>query len=164
MYLKASGNLEEFTKPTHKTYSEIFEKWYQAYQDTVEPTTASRTLDLFRLHILPVMGELPINKTSPLDCQKFITDKAKTFKNIKQIKSYTEKVFDFTIKMKLLKHNPMAEIIMPKRKKTRIENYWTVQELQEFLTIVLQKEPYKHYALFRLLAYSGLKERRAMRS
>ncbi|QAX75080.1 integrase [Streptococcus pyogenes] len=46
----------------------------------------------------------------------------------------------------------MAEIIMPKRKKTRIENYWTVQELQEFLAIVLQKEPYKHYALFRLLA------------
>lgn len=98
------------------------------------------------------MGELPINKTSPLDCQNFITDKAKTFKNIKQIKSYTEKVFDFAIKMKLLKHNPMAEIIMPKRKKTRIENYWTVQELQEFLAIVLQKEPYKHYALFRLLA------------
>ncbi|HES9436223.1 TPA: integrase [Streptococcus pyogenes] len=60
--------MEEFTKPTHKTYSEIFEKWYQAYQDTVEPTTASRTLDLFRLHILPVMGELSINKTSPLDC------------------------------------------------------------------------------------------------
>lgn len=110
------------------------------------------------------MGELPINKTSPLDCQNFITDKAKTFKNIKQIKSYTEKVFDFAIKMKLLKHNPMAKIIMPKRKKIRIENYWTVQELQEFLAIVLQKEPYKHYALFRLLAYSGLKERRAMRS
>ncbi|HGA3442541.1 TPA: tyrosine-type recombinase/integrase [Streptococcus agalactiae] len=158
IYLKASGKLEEFIKPTHKTYNEIFEKWYQAYQDMVEPTTASRTLDMFRLHILPVMGDLPISKISPLDCQNFITDKAKTFKNIKQIKSYTGKVFDFAIKMKLLKHNPMAEIIMPKRKKTRIENYWTVQELQEFLAIVLQEEPYKHYALFRLLAYSGLRK------
>lgn len=158
IYLKASGKLEEFIKPTHKTYNEIFEKWYQAYQDTVEPTTASRTLDMFRLHILPVMGDLPISKISPLDYQNFITDKAKTFKNIKQIKSYTGKVFDFAIKMKLLKHNPMAEIIMPKRKKTRIENYWTVQELQEFLAIVLQEEPYKHYALFRLLAYSGLRK------
>lgn len=158
IYLKASGKLEEFIKPTHKTYSEIFEKWYQAYQDTVEPTTASRTLDMFRLHILPVMGELPISKISPLDCQNFITEKAKTFKNIKQIKSYTRKVFDFAIKMKLLKHNPMADIIMPKRKKQRIENYWTVQELQEFLAIVRQEEPYKHYALFRLLAYSGLRK------
>lgn len=158
IYLKASGRLEEFIKPTHKTYNEIFEKWYQAYQDTVEPTTASRTLDMFRLHILPVMGDLPISKISPLDCQNFITEKAKTFKNIKQIKSYTGKIFDFAIKMKLLKHNPMAEIIMPKRKKTQIENYWTVQELKEFLAIVLQEEPYKHYALFRLLAYSGLRK------
>ena len=158
IYLKASGKLEEFIKPTHKTYNEIFERWYQAYQDTVEPTTASRTLDMFKLHILPVMGELPITKISPLDCQNFITDKAKTFKNIKQIKSYTRKVFDFAIKMRLLKHDPMAEIIMPKRKKQRIENYWTVQELQEFLAIVLQEEPYKHYALFRLLAYSGLRK------
>lgn len=158
IYLKASGKLEEFIKPSQKSYGEIFEEWYQAYQDTVEPTTASRTLDMFRLHILPVMGELPISKISPLECQNFITEKAKTFKNIKQIKSYTGKVFDFAIKMKLLKHNPMAEIIMPKRKKIRIENYWTVQELQEFLTIVLQEEPYKHYALFRLLAYSGLRK------
>lgn len=104
------------------------------------------------------MGELPISKISPLDCQNFITDKAKTFKNIKQIKSYTRKVFDFAIKMKLLNHNPMADIIMPKRKKQRIENYWTVKELQEFLSIVFQEEPYKHYALFRLLAYSGLRK------
>lgn len=76
---------------------------------------------MFRLHILPVMGDLPISKILSLECQNFITEKARVFKNIKQIKSYTEKVFDFAIKMKLLKHNPMAEIIMPKRKKTRIE-------------------------------------------
>lgn len=118
---------------------------------------------MFRLHILPVMGELSISKISPLDCQNFITEKAKTFKNIKQIKSYTGKVFDFAIKMKLLKHNPMAEIIMPKRKKQRIENYWTVQELQDFLAIVLQEEPYKHYTLFRLLSYRWIKERGAIR-
>ncbi|HFI0644524.1 TPA: tyrosine-type recombinase/integrase [Streptococcus suis] len=158
LYLKSAGKLEEIIKPTQETYQAVFEKWYQAYQDTVEATTASRTLDIFRLHILPILGNLPISKISPLDCQDFITKKAKSFKNIKQIKSYTGKVFDFAIKMKLLKHNPMAEIIMPKRKKTRIENYWTVQELQEFLDIVLQEEPYKHYALFRLLAYSGLRK------
>ncbi len=158
IYLKASGKLEGFIKPSQKSYNEIFKKWYQAYQDTVEPTTASRTIDMFRLHILPVMGELPISKISPLDCQNFITDKSKTFKNIKQIKSYTGKVFDFAVKMKLLKHNPMTEIIMPKRKRKQIENYWSVQDLQEFLSITLQEEPYKHYALFRLLAYSGLRK------
>ncbi|HEN0224823.1 TPA: tyrosine-type recombinase/integrase [Streptococcus agalactiae] len=158
IYLKAIGKLDEFIKPSQKLYTEIFEKWYQAYQDTVEPTTASRTLDMFRLHILPVMGDLSISKITPLDCQKFITDKAKTFKNIKQIKSYTGKVFDFAIRMKLLQHNPMSDIIMPKKKSKQVSNYWTVKELQDFLSIIQKEEPFKHYVLFRLLAYSGLRK------
>lgn len=61
-------------------------------------------------------------------------------------------------RVKLLKHNPMAGIIMPKRKTKPSENFWSVQELQEFLTILLKEEPYKHYVLFRLLAYSGLRK------
>ncbi|HFR3654219.1 TPA: tyrosine-type recombinase/integrase [Streptococcus suis] len=158
LYLKSAGKLEEIIKPTQETYQAVFEKWYQAYQDTVEATTASRTLDIFRLHILPVIGNLPISKISPLDCQSFITKKAKSFKNIKQIKSYTSKVFDFAIRMKLLTHNPMTDVLMPRRENKRIENYWSVQELQQFLNIVLEEEPYKHYALFRLLAYSGLRK------
>lgn len=158
IYLKATGKLDEFIKPSQKLYTEIFEKWYQAYQDTVEPTTASRTLDMFRLHILPVIGDLSISKITPLDCQKFITNKAKTFKNIKQIKSYTGKVFDFAIKMKLLQQNPMSDIIMPKKKSKQVSNYWTVKELQDFLSIIQKEEPFKHYVLFRLLAYSGLRK------
>lgn len=61
-------------------------------------------------------------------------------------------------KVKLLKHNPMAGIIMPKRKSKASENFWSVQELQDFLAILLQEEPYKHYVLFRLLAYSGIRK------
>ena len=51
----------------------------------------------------------------------------------------------------------MSKVIMPKLKKTVSENYWTVNELHHFFTIILENEPYKHYALFRLLAYSGLR-------
>ena len=145
-------------RASKELYREIFEKWFKSYQGTVEATTASRTLDIFRLHILPTFGDKQIKKISPLDCQGFITEKAETFRNIKQIKSYTSKVFDFAIKMRLLKHNPMAEIILPRRKHAPAENFWSVQELQKFLSIVLKEEPYKHYVLFRLLAYSGLRK------
>ncbi|HHF7060963.1 TPA: tyrosine-type recombinase/integrase [Streptococcus mutans] len=145
-------------RASKELYREIFEKWFKSYQGTVEATTASRTLDIFRLHILPAFGDNQIKKISPLDCQDFITEKAETFRNIKQIKSYTSKVFDFAIKMRLLKHNPMAEIILPRRRHASAENFWSVQELQEFLSIVLKEEPYKHYVLFRLLAYSGLRK------
>ena len=39
-------------RASKELYREIFEKWFKSYQGTVEATTASRTLDIFRLHIL----------------------------------------------------------------------------------------------------------------
>lgn len=156
LHQKDTGQFSAPLKVSKDLYEEIFENWFKSYQGTVEATTAARTVDLFRIHILPIFGKQQIRKISPMDCQNFITEKGKTFKNIKQIKSYTSKIFDFAIKMKLLRHNPMDDVIMPKRKNRPSENFWSVQELQEFLTILLKEEPYKHYVLFRLLAYSGL--------
>ncbi|HHW3837870.1 TPA: tyrosine-type recombinase/integrase [Streptococcus suis] len=153
-----SGTFVHLTTQTTYTYQELYQRWYEAYKDTVEATTAAKTADLYRLHILPVFGEKKISKISPLDCQTFITNKAKTFKNMKQIKSYTSKIFEFAINMNYIERNPMSKVIMPKFKKTVSENYWTVNELHQFLTIILENEPYKHYALFRLLAYSGLRK------
>ncbi|MGT2865491.1 site-specific integrase [Streptococcus fryi] len=153
-----SGTFVHITAQTTYTYQELYQRWYEAYKDTVEATTAVKTADLYRLHILPAFGEKKISKISPLDCQTFITDKAKTFKNMKQIKSYTSKIFEFAINMNYIERNPMSKVIMPKIKKTASENYWSVSELQQFLQIILENEPYKHYALFRLLAYSGLRK------
>lgn len=153
-----SGVFVQLSRQASLTYKELYQKWYEAYKDTVEATTASKTADLYRLHILPTFGELKISKISPLDCQNFITNKAKSFKNMKQIKSYTSKIFEFAINMNYIERNPMSKVIMPKIKKTASENYWSVSELQQFLQIILENEPYKHYALFRLLAYSGLRK------
>ena len=158
LHQKDTGQFSAPLKVSKDLYEEIFENWFKSYQGTVEATTAARTVDLFRIHILPIFGKQQIRKISPMDCQNFITEKGKTFKNIKQIKSYTSKIFDFAVKMKLLRHNPMDDVIMPKRKNRPSENFWSVQELQEFLTILLKEEPYKHYVLFRLLAYSGLRK------
>lgn len=52
----------------------------------------------------------------------------------------------------------MANVIMPKIKKEKSENFWSLEELHRFLKIVKEIEPYKHFALFRLLAYSGLRK------
>ena len=153
-----SGVFVQLSRQASLTYKELYQKWYEAYKDTVEATTASKTADLYRLHILPIFGEKKISKISPLDCQTFITNKAKSFKNMKQIKSYTSKIFEFAINMNYIERNPMSKVIMPTIKKTASENYWSVSELQQFLQIILENEPYKHYALFRLLAYSGLRK------
>lgn len=146
-------------KPNPKvTYKELYQEWFKAYVGTVEETTSSQTKNIYRIHILPIFGHKFIDQISPLDCQNFITQKSQTFKNIKQIKSYTSKIFDFAINMNYIDRNPMKNVIMPKIKKTRSDNFWSLEELHHFLDIVKKTEPFKHFALFRLLAFSGLRK------
>lgn len=157
-----TGQLSEVLKASKQntkiSYQELYQEWFQAYQNTVEATTAAKTKDIYRIHILPIFGHKTISRISPLECQNFITEKSKTFKNMKHIKSYTSKIFDFAINMNYIDKNPMANVIMPKIKKEKSENFWSLEELHRFLKIVKEIEPYKHFALFRLLAYSGLRK------
>ena len=155
---KASGELTELLRASERRFDEVFEEWFKTYQDTVERTTSVRTDDQFRIHILPVLGQFKISKITPWQCQEFITEKGKIFRNIKQVKSYTSQVFDFAIKMKLIAENPMRQVVLPKREKKKSDNFFSVEELHEFLAIIKAEEPYKNYALFRLLAYSGLRK------
>lgn len=155
---KLTGELTELLKASERTFEEVFEEWFKNYQDTVEKTTSVRTDDMFRLHILPTLGSLKISKITPWQCQEFITEKGKTFRNIKQVKSYANQVFNFAVKMKLITENPMRDITLPKRDHKQSDNFFNVDELHEFLAIVKAEESYKDYALFRLLAYSGLRK------
>ncbi|GAB6636273.1 site-specific integrase [Streptococcus uberis] len=148
-----------FSTPKKVTYEQVYQEFIKVYEDTVTATTLNRTKDIYRLHILPVFGNRDISKISPLECQTFITSKSKNFVNIKQIKSYSYKVFDFAVKMDFIIKNPMSNITLPKRVKEKSRNnYFSVDELKEFLLIVKDEEPFKHYALFRLLAYTGARK------
>lgn len=149
-----SGDLSGLLRASERR----FDEWFKTYQNTVERTTSIRTDDLFRIHILPVLGKMKISKITPWQCQDFITEKGQTFRNIKQVKSYTSQVFDFALKMKLITDNPVKQVILPKRERKKSDNFFSVEELHEFLAIIKAEEPYKNYALFRLLAYSGLRK------
>lgn len=46
-----SGTFVHITAQTTYTYQELYQRWYEAYKDTVEATTAFKTADLYRLHI-----------------------------------------------------------------------------------------------------------------
>lgn len=154
-YQLATGMLKT---PTNKLFKEVYETWLPAYEKTVEKTTYARTSDLFRLHILEAFGKRKINEITPLECQEQIIAWSDKFKNIKQLKSYTSQIFEFAINMNLIEKNPMQRIIMPKVPKNRSQNFWTVSELHRFLNILAESEPFKHLALFRLLAYSGMRK------
>lgn len=83
------------------------------------------------------------------------------------VKAYAAKVLDFAIKRGYI---PFAHVDMPATasKKAVVadedeaENFYTREQLIEFLSCLEQESNYKAYALFRLLAFSGMRKGEAL--
>lgn len=153
-----------------ETYQEIYNLWVKHYEKTVEESTFVKTTGIFKNHILPAMGDYKIEKIDVDVCQKHIDDWAAKLKKFRMVKAYAAKVLDFAIKRGYLQTNPYTLVDMPfsVTKKTIVTdeeeaaNFYTREQLIEFLTCLEKESNYKAYALFRLLAFSGMRKGEAL--
>ncbi len=159
-----------YKKERAETYQEVYDLWVVQYENTVEESTFVKTTGIFKNHILPVMGNYKIEKLTVDICQKHINEWAGKLKKFRIVKSYAAKVLDFAMKRGLIQTNPFALVEMPTNltKKTSVinddedENFYTREQLIQFLTCLEQESNYKAFALFRLLAFSGMRKGEAL--
>ncbi|WP_235753918.1 site-specific integrase [Psychrobacillus sp. INOP01] len=84
------------------------------------------------------------------------------------VKAYAAKVLDFAIKRGYLQTNPFAYVNMPATAKKEIvtdeevENFYTREQLIEFLSCLEKESNYKAYVLFHLLAFSCMRKGEAL--
>jgi integrase len=152
-----------------ETYQEIYDLWIKQYEKTVEESTFVKTSGLFKNHILPSMGAYKIEKINVDVCQKHVDEWAKKLKKFRVVKAYAAKVLNFAIKRGYLQTNPFTLVDMPNpAKKMAIvddeeaENFYTREQLVEFLTCLEKESNFKAYTLFRLLAFSGMRKGEAL--
>lgn len=97
-------------------FEDVYKLWFEQHQNSVREITASRTADLFRLHILPKFGNIPVTKITTLFCQRSLNYWHSYYSKFKTLKSYTQQVLDFAIAMDLISNNPMKNTLMSKKK------------------------------------------------
>ena len=156
-----------FTKVTHDNFEEIYLLWFDsAYKNTVKESTYVKTKEMFRVHILPAFGSMKLNKISVTYCQTTVNNWCDSLAKYRVMKNYVTKVLDYSIALGLLKDNPMRKITMPKRKEIvdgeKVENYYNKEELQHFLDCIKSDGFTRWHALFRLLAFSGMRKGEAL--
>ncbi|WP_231885762.1 site-specific integrase [Sporosarcina psychrophila] len=84
------------------------------------------------------------------------------------VKAYAAKVLNFAIKLGYIQSNPFTHVDMPASKKSieadedEAENFYTREQFIKFLSCLEQESNYKAYALFRLLAFSGMRKGEAL--
>lgn len=155
-----------YKKEQKGTYHEVYDSWILQYENTVEESTFVKTAGLFKNHILPAMGDYRIEKISIDICQKHVNEWARKLKGFAKVKAYAAKVLDFAIRRGLLQNNPFEHVEMPKkiRKRTFDEednewkNFYTRDQLLEFLSYSENEDNIKAFVVFRVLAFSGMRK------
>lgn len=161
----ASG---EYRKERVETFKEVYELWLLQYENTVEQSTFVKTVSLFNNHILPSIGEYKIEKITVDICQKAVNDWAKKLKNISKVKAYASRVFNFAVKRDFVQKNPFDLIELPRKRNKQLsdetdeKNFYTREQLVEFLSCLEKETNVKAYVLFRLLAFSGMRKGEAL--
>lgn len=158
-----------FRKTQAETFQEMYDLWIVQYENTVEESTFVKTTGIFRNHILPSIGAYKIEKMNIEICQRNVNEWSNKLKKFRIVKAYAAKVMDFAIKRGFIQTNPFTLVDMPKPKKIfsetteeANENFYTREELIEFLSRLKSENNVKAYTLFRLLSFSGMRKGEAL--
>ena len=145
------------------TFKEIYELWYEGYQHTIKESTLVVNSYVFKL-LLDKLEHIQLKKITLPFCQKIITDYSKEFSlsTLKKIKIYGGMIFDYAVKMKVIYSNPMKDVLLPKKQVDITNNdkdlYYSKDELNHFLKLVDSTNDIKLSAMFRVLAYTGIRK------
>ena len=145
------------------TFKEIYDLWYEGYQHTIKESTLVVNSYVFKL-LLKKLETLQLRKITLPYCQKIINDYSKEFSlsTLKKIKIYGVMILEYAVKMKVIYSNPMKDVLLPKKKVDINSNdadlYYTKDELNHFLKLVDSTNDIKLSAMFRVLAYTGIRK------
>ena len=145
------------------TFKEIYELWYEGYQHTIKESTLLVNQHIFNL-LLDKLENMQLKKLTLPYCQKIINNYSKSFSLavLKKIKIYGSMILDYAVKMKVIYSNPMKDVLLPKKKdditSDNKDKYYSKEELKQFLELVESEQDIKLTAMFRLLAYTGIRK------
>ena len=145
------------------TFKEIFDLWFNGYKYTIKESTLVVNTYVFKL-LLDKLANIQLKKITLPYCQKIISDYSKEFSisTLKKIKIYGSMIFAYAVKMNVIYSNPMKDVLLPKKQEDITSSdedlYYTKDELKQFLKLVDDLNDIKLYAMFRVLAYTGMRK------
>lgn len=154
----------EYNRPEKdsKTFQEIFDLWKENYKHTVKESTYVKAMNQYEVHVLPVFGKKKIDEITVTEIQKFANKNVKKFVKYRDFITDISRIFEFAIRLGIVENNPTLRITVPKRKESVYEekrlNYYTKEELAQFLECSKEQQPYYIYAFFQLLSASGCRQ------
>ena len=120
-------------------FDELYSLWFATWSTTVSESTQNRVEGIFRLHILPKLSHLDVDKINVRICQNLVDQLASEFTNsagIRKTATYCGAVLKHGMRLGYLDKNPMELVIYPRFEHKQSNNFWNKQQLQQFLQVL----------------------------
>ena len=141
-------------------FGDVLDEWLALHKETVKPSTWQFIELRANKHVRPYFKDMYVDKITLRQCQDFVN---KTFKVAPVAYVYSVSIvkntLDYALRLGMIESNPMLYVIKPKKQANISDNhgnYYNKDELKKFLDVA-KNTNLKKYALFRLLAYSGMR-------
>lgn len=154
---------------TVKNYRELSELWLKNHKLEVKPQTYSQTVSELKTYLLPVFGDIRVEKITLPMVQVFVNKIANNPNlgsvSLKIILSINKRILKYAVNLQLITVNPADNIIVPKNKKNISQKkelkYFETNQLKQFKDY-LDKLPntfrnYYHKTLYDTLLATGLR-------
>lgn len=160
LHIKSNGFKN--TIKSEVIFQEIYLDWLEQYKNTVKESTFVVQKKAIDLHILPHFGKIKLKDISIRYCQKQANNWHRYYKKYSNLIGLTTQILDYAITLKYLSDNSMKHIIKPKKKaiidEEQFDNYYTKEELIEFLDIVKEFDNPEFTIIYQILAYTGIRK------
>lgn len=149
------SNNEDFQNPT---FAEVADLWLDSYKNTVKPTTYQGVKLKLDVVIDLYFTDMKIKQISVAYCQKVAIKLSNRYVLYANYYSVISRIFKYATSLDIIKSNPLDKIIKPKNKPLKVkENYYTKEELTDFLKVCKANSKPVDYTFFHLLAFTGLR-------
>lgn len=150
------------------TLDEAYAMWVSTYRRKVRDTTFIQVNRFMTNHVLTQQAfkGYQVKKITPAVLQRYLNELSATMHNYKKNLSPFRQTMQQCQMLGIINENPFDKIIYPAAKPAPVFNdrldYYTKEQLQQFMSSAQilyggDTNRYRVYALFRLLAFSGMR-------
>lgn len=160
--LKLEVEEKGYKRSVRYKFSDAYKLWLDQYKNTVKESTLNKTIEIFDNHILPLFGNLYLDKVTVVFCQSAVNEWYTTLQKYKAVSNYVSRVFEYAISIGIVEINPVKKISMPIKKvdvqEEKVLNFYDKDELTHFFDCLKTENKPLQLALFRTLAFTGARK------
>lgn len=145
-----------YVEPSTLTTGQWLEQWLEESKPNLAPRTFESYRQMLRLHLLPSLGKIPLQKLSASHISAYRTEKLKILSP--RTVAYTMTILSAALKKavipyKLIKENPAAYVEKPAYKK----NKFIVLSEEETAHLLDVAAPTRYYPIILTAVYTGMR-------